>query len=87
MSLKSLRVAAGLSQHELGQRLAKALPGTAQPEYFQPRICSYESGRNNMPLAVALALTKILNQALKKAGSKQVATIEGLASPIKKPRA
>jgi transcriptional regulator with XRE-family HTH domain len=88
VSLKSLRIAAGLSQHELGQRLAKAIPsGAGSPEYFQPRISSYESGRNNMPLSVALAITKILNQALKKAGSKQTATIEALASPTKKPRA
>lgn len=86
MSLKELREEAGLSQRELGERLAKAVPGEAAPEYYQPRISSYETGRNSMSVPVALALVKILNRELRKAKSKRVATIEGLVATKKKPR-
>lgn len=88
MSLKDLREEAGLSQRELGELLAKSVPGDGEPEYYQPRISSYETGRNSMSLTVALALVAILNKELKKAKSKRVATVEGLLAevPKKKPR-
>lgn len=79
MSLKSLREEARLSQCELGSRLHEAMPDSGvEPEYFQPRISSYESGRNRIPLPVAVAITKILNAELKARRSKVVATVEGL---------
>lgn len=85
MSLKSLRTEAGLSQHELGKRLSRELPDEGDaPNYYQPRISAYENGRNTMPLPVAIALVKVLNKALKKAGSKQVASAEQLLTPAKK---
>lgn len=87
VSLKSLRTEAGLSQNELGQRLSRSMPSDAgRPNYYQPRISAYENGRNSMPLPVALALVKILNKALKKAGSKKVATVELLGADKKKAR-
>lgn len=85
MSLKSLRTEAGLSQNELGKRLSRAIPADGDtPNYYQPRISAYENGRNTMPLPVAMALVKVLNRALKKAGSKKVATVELLAATEKK---
>lgn len=80
MTLKVLRVEAGLSQRELGEALAKALP-SSRPDtaYSQPRIAAYESGRNKMSLEVAMVLVKILNRALKKAKSKKTATLETLS--------
>lgn len=88
MSLKDLRREAGLSQHELGVALTKKLGQRVdESKYYQPRIAAYESGRNSMSVAVAVALVAALNAALKKAGSKQRASIELLVSaPKKKPR-
>lgn len=77
MGLKQLRETAGLSQHELGKELAKR-SGTS-PQYAQPRISAYESGRNGIPLAVAMEITAILNKALRKKKSRTVATLEQLA--------
>lgn len=88
MSLQALRTEAGLSQKELGEKIAKALtpPGETPPapKYYQPRISAYESGRNVPPLNVAVAIVDALNKALKKAGSKKVAKVEDLVT--KKPR-
>lgn len=88
MSLRELRIEAGLSQKELGERVAKALtpPGEkpTPPKYYQPRISAYESGRNVPSLNVAAALVAALNKALKKAGSDKSAKIEDLLT--KKPR-
>ena len=87
VTLKSLRLEAGLSQHELGQQLAAAVPSrNSKPDYYQPRISAYENGRNTMPLPVAVALVKILNKALKKAGSRKVASVENMVPEKKKPR-
>ena|SRR5690606_12711422 len=86
VTLKSLRIAAGLSQHELGKRLAKVVDDAAETSYYQPRISAYENGRNAMPLPVAMALVKILNKALAKAGAKERASIEDMAPEKKKPR-
>lgn len=83
MGLKRLREEAGLSQRELGVQLAKSV-GSIEPRYAQPRICAYESGRNGIPLGIAAELVKILNKALKKNGSKEVATLEELAKRQKK---
>lgn len=79
MSLKDLREEANLSQSELGSRLHALLPDTAEtPEYFQPRISSYESGRNRIPLPVAVAIVRVLNDELEKQGVETRATVEGL---------
>lgn len=79
MSLKTLREAAGLSQIELGKRLAIELGEPADDErYFQPRISAYETGRNRIPLPIAVSLTKVLNKALAKAKSKRKAAVEDL---------
>jgi transcriptional regulator with XRE-family HTH domain len=87
MSLKELREAAGLTQQELGERLAKVLPSTgAHPEQHQSRISSYETGRNRMPLQVAVALTDLLNHALRQAGSDQVATAEAMLHSSQRPK-
>lgn len=83
MSLKELRTEAGLSQLELGARLAKRL-GDGEKRYFQPRISAYESGRNNIPMNVGVALVDILNKQLRRQKSKKVATLEELAQPPKK---
>lgn len=69
MSLKDLREKAGLSQAELGRRLAAELQEDTEPKFYQPRISAYESGRNRMPLPIAVALAKVLT----KAGRKKVA--------------
>ena len=73
--LAQLREAAGLTQTQLGELLAgKDTKTTA----FQPRISAYELGTKTPPLAVAQQLVKVLNAALKKAGSKKRAKIEDL---------
>lgn len=77
MKLKELREVAGISQRELGERLSKELKETP-PKCTQTRISSYESGRNKVPLAVAIKLVVVLNRALKKAKSRRQASIEDL---------
>lgn len=79
-TLKELRTEAGLTQKELAERLAKALPPATAPKFLQPRVSAYESGRNTPPLEVAIALTRILNRALKRAGSRRHAKVEDLAT-------
>lgn len=90
MNLRELREAAGITQQELGALLNVELGGADEPEYFQPRISSYETGRNTMPLPVALALVKVLNQKLKAAKVKARAKVEDMmrtpAPKRKKPR-
>lgn len=88
MSLKDLRLKARLSQHALGVALARKL-GDPEDEgrYYQPRIAAYESGRNAMPLPVAIALVSVLNAALRKARCRTKVMVEDLAErPKKKPR-
>lgn len=91
MSMKSLREKAGLSQQGLGELLAREAGGeNADPKYFQPRVSAYETGRNRIPLPVAMSIVKVLNAALKKAKVKERATVEDLLhesqAPKKKPR-
>jgi transcriptional regulator with XRE-family HTH domain len=73
--LAQLREAAGLTQTQLGELLAGK---DTKTRAFQPRISAYELGTKTMPLPVAHRLMKVLNVALKKAGSKKRAKIEDL---------
>lgn len=84
MSLQSLREAAGLTQKELGEQLAKALKAKTDPKSYQTRISSYETGRVEMPATVAVALVKVLNKRL----DPPSATVEAvIALPRKRKKA
>lgn len=78
MKLKTLRESAGLSQEQLGRKLAAALDEANPPKYCQPRIAAYERGRNNLSLPVAKALVTILNRELAKAKSRKRAALDDL---------
>jgi len=76
--LTSLRIAARLSQQELGRMSAEK---DSETTHHQPRISSYELGTKRVPLAMAQKLAKILNARLKAAGSKRIAKIEDMIHP------
>lgn len=77
--LAVLRKAAKLSQEQLGKAIADKDSPTV---HHQPRISAYEMGTKRVPLPVAQRLVKVLEKALKKAGSRRKVKIEDMIHPI-----
>lgn len=77
-TLRDIRIAAGLSQEELGRMLVREETGQEPAEACQSRISAYETGRNQLSLRTALTLVDLLNKVLTEKGSSTVARVDNL---------